>query len=118
MSFPHPKVFKTVPRRKTEETIRDDYKRIKDVYIPLRDGGEICANVYLPTREKPEKFPVLLTLGPYGKDIFFEDFGRQHTDMYSNMAQAITPLGPDACFECPDPIVWVSTFIIAVRPFK
>ncbi|USP76304.1 alpha/beta-hydrolase [Curvularia clavata] len=106
MSFPHPKDFKTVPRRKTEETVRDGYKRIKDVYIPLRDGGEICANVYLPIREKPEKFPVLLTLGPYGKDIFFGDFGKPHTDMYSNMAKAIKPLGPDACFECPDPIVW------------
>lgn len=117
MSFPFPKDFKTVPRRKTEEINRNGYKCIKDIYIPLRDGGEICANAYLPIRDKPEKFPVLLTLGPYGKDIFFGDFGKPHTDMYSNMAQAIKPLGPDACFECPDPIIWVSTFIFAVRPF-
>ncbi|KAF2659344.1 alpha/beta-hydrolase [Lophiostoma macrostomum CBS 122681] len=106
MSFPHPEQFKTVPRRKTEEVSRDGYKLIRDVYIPLRDGGEICANVYLPTRDQPGKFPVLVTLGPYGKDIFFGNYGKPHTDMYANMAQAIKPLGPDACFECPDPIVW------------
>ncbi|KAK4044336.1 Alpha/Beta hydrolase protein [Parachaetomium inaequale] len=106
MSFPHPGDFETAPRRKTEETIRDGYKRIKDVYIPTREGSEICCNVYLPLRDQPEKFPVLLTLGPYGKDIHFSEFGLPHTDMYSNMAKDIEPLGPDACFETPDPVLW------------
>lgn len=112
MSFPHPKDFQTVPRRKTEETIRNGYKRLKDVYIPTRDGSVICCNVYLPLRDKPETFPVLLTLGPYGKDIHFSEFGLPHTDMYSNMAKAIEPLGPDACFETPDPIIWVSDYTV------
>ncbi|KAJ5035271.1 Alpha/Beta hydrolase protein [Bipolaris maydis] len=106
MSFPHPKDFQAVPRRKTEEDIRDGYKRIKDIYIPTRDDSVICCNVYLPLRDNPEKFPVLLTLGPYGKDIHFSEFGLPHTDMYSNMAKAIEPLGPDACFETPDPVIW------------
>lgn len=108
MSFPCPKEFQTVPRRKTEETICDGYKRFKDVYIPTKDGSAICCNIYLPLRDNFERFPVLLTLGPYGKDIHFSSFGQPETDMYSNMAKAINPLGPDACFETPDPIVWVS----------
>ncbi|KAF1980313.1 alpha/beta-hydrolase [Bimuria novae-zelandiae CBS 107.79] len=107
MSFPHPKNFQTVPRRKTEEIIRDGYKRVRDVYVPTRDGSVICCNVYLPLRDNPEKFPVLLTLGPYGKDIHFSEFGLPHTDMYSNMAKAISHfVTADACFETPDPIIW------------
>ncbi|KAI8932079.1 hypothetical protein NX059_010966 [Plenodomus lindquistii] len=106
MSFPYPKDFETVPRRKTEETTRDGYKRIHDVYIPMRDGGEICCNVYLPLRDGQRRFPVILSMGPYGKDIHFSEFGMPKTDMYANMSKAIKPLGPDACFEMPDPIVW------------
>ncbi|KAH6643574.1 Alpha/Beta hydrolase protein [Boeremia exigua] len=106
MSFPHPGAFETVPRRETEEVHRDGYKLIKDVYISTRDGSELCGNVYLPTNTDVQKFPVLLTMGPYGKDIHFSEFGKPKTDMYANMAKAISPLGPDACFETPDPIVW------------
>ena len=108
MPFPCPKDFQTVPRRKTEETIRDGYIRRTDIYIPTRDGSAICCNVYLPVRDKGDKFPVLLTLGPYGKDIHFSEFGVPYTEMYANMAKDIQPLGPDACFETPDPAVWVS----------
>ena len=108
MSFPHPGDFQKVPRRQTEEVPRDGYKRLKDIYIPTRDGSELCCNVYLPTGRENTKFPVLLTMGPYGKDVHFADFGKPATDMYANMAKAITPLGPDACFETPDPIIWVS----------
>ena len=108
MAFPHPASFKTVPRRKTKETARQGYKRLQDVYIPTRDGSELCANIYLPTNSTTSSFPVLLTIGPYGKDIHFSEFGKPQTDMYANMAKTITPLGPDACFETPDPIVWVS----------
>ena len=111
MSFPYPGAFQSVPRRKIEETARDGYKRMKDVYIPTRDGSELCGNVYLPANSNAQKFPVLLTIGPYGKDIHFAEFGKPETDMYANMAKAITPLGPDACFETPDPIVWVSHWI-------
>ena len=82
MSFPHPGEFQTEARRKIEETIRDGYKRIKDVYVPTRDGSTICCNGYLPLRGQPEKFPVLLTLGPFGQDVHFSEFGLPHTDRY------------------------------------
>ena len=42
----------------------------KDVVIPVRDGGTVCANVFRP-REAGE-FPVIMTMGPYPKDIPFE----------------------------------------------
>ena len=112
MAFPHPVNFIPVPRRETSETARDGYKRLKDVYIPTRDGSELCCNIYLPTNSTARSFPVLLTIGPYGKDVHFSEFGKPQTDMYASMAKAITPLGPDACFETPDPIVWASRMML------
>lgn len=41
----------------------------KDVAIGVRDGGTVYANVFRPADEG--RFPVILTLGPYPKDIHF-----------------------------------------------
>ena len=49
-----------------------DYKMIveKDVWIPLRDGTKVCADIFRPesTTGSSEKFPVIMSLGPYQKD--------------------------------------------------
>jgi len=44
----------------------------KDVSIPVRDGAVLRANVYRPNTLG--RFPVIMTVGPYGKDLHFEDF--------------------------------------------
>jgi predicted acyl esterase len=44
----------------------------KNTVIPVRDGVELRADVF--RGEEAEPAPVILTLGPYGKDIHFEDF--------------------------------------------
>jgi predicted acyl esterase len=41
-----------------------------DVMIPTRDGGTVCANVFRPA--EMGEFPVIMTMGPYPKDIPFE----------------------------------------------
>lgn len=40
---------------------------MKDVRIPMRDGVEIAADIYLP--ERVDKVPALLALSPYGKEL-------------------------------------------------
>ena len=50
-----------------------DYKMIveKDVWIPLRDGTKVCADIFRPENKSEsasEKFPVIMSLGPYQKD--------------------------------------------------
>ena len=42
-----------------------DYKMIveKDVWIPLRDGTRVCADIFRPDGGN-EKFPVIMSLGP------------------------------------------------------
>jgi len=44
----------------------------KDVAIPVRDGGAVFANVFRPAEEGA--FPVIITLGPYPKDVHFSQW--------------------------------------------
>ena len=44
----------------------------KDVPIPVRDGGTVSANVFRPA--ETGEFPVIMTLGPYPKDIHFREW--------------------------------------------
>jgi predicted acyl esterase len=46
-----------------------DYKLIveKDVWIPLRDGTRLCADIFRPDGGA-ERFPVIMNIGPYWKD--------------------------------------------------
>jgi len=39
----------------------------RNVFIPMRDGTKLCADVFLPEGEGP--FPALVALSPYGKEI-------------------------------------------------
>lgn len=46
----------------------------KNVSVPLRSSDlPIRANVYRPINES-RKYPVLVTYGPYGKDIAYEKY--------------------------------------------
>ena len=44
----------------------------KDVPIAVRDGTELAADVFRPDDGAP--VPVIMTLGPYPKDIHFKDW--------------------------------------------
>src|SRR4029450_3227546 len=43
----------------------------KDVRIPVRDGIELAADVFRP--DDGQAVPVIMTLGPYAKDVHFRD---------------------------------------------
>lgn len=85
------------------------YTKIQNAFIEMRDGVELCVNVYLPfaASKNGEKVPVITSLGPYGKDIQALEFGLPKTDIYANMLRNVSPIGPDACFELADPLIWV-----------
>ncbi|KAH7412896.1 Alpha/Beta hydrolase protein [Cadophora sp. MPI-SDFR-AT-0126] len=105
-----------LPRRQTiTENVDDLYTRIKDVYITMRDGVELCVNVFLPlaTSRLGAKVPVLCSLGPYGKDVPVSLLGLPKTDIYMKMMSKIEQ-GPDACFELVDPAVWTHKFGYAI----
>ena len=90
---------------------QDGYRRFKHVFIPLRDGVKICADIFIPTSsiESGVKVPVLTSLGPYGKDVNSAVFGLPKTDIYANMYKNIKPAGEDSVFEVVHPLTWVSS---------
>ncbi|KAI0490642.1 X-Pro dipeptidyl-peptidase C-terminal non-catalytic domain-containing protein [Xylaria cf. heliscus] len=87
----------------------------KNVSIPLRASSlPIRANVYLPPNSSfpssPTRFPVLVTYGPYGKDIPYATFHKQ----------SFAELNPEhrskhSAWETPDPVYWTQHEYAVVR---
>jgi len=78
----------------------------QDVAIPTRDGGTICANVFRPA--EAGAFPVIMTMGPYPKDIPFEQ--------WNPVAWRHLPEhGPHMHWETVDPDWWVPLGYVVIR---
>lgn len=81
----------------------------QNVTITLKDAsGLVRANVYRP--KTTEKVPVLVTYGPYGKDIPYKDF----------YPQSFSEVNPEqrsehSAWETPDPGYWTSQGYAVVR---
>ncbi|KAI0866274.1 X-Pro dipeptidyl-peptidase C-terminal non-catalytic domain-containing protein [Xylaria cubensis] len=88
---------------------------MKNVSIPLKTSSlPIRANIYLPlsspSSSSPTRFPVLVTYGPYGKDIPYSTFHEksfaevnpEHRSKYS-------------AWETPDPVYWTRHGYAVVR---
>ncbi|KAM0541720.1 hypothetical protein ACHAPJ_013125 [Fusarium lateritium] len=91
------------------------YVFIKNIDIPLKtyEKGLLRANVFLPKDAVPfgeNKYPVIATYGPYGKDVPYGVFYKKSWEQ----------LNPDmksahAAWETPDPAYWTSKGYIVVR---
>jgi hypothetical protein len=82
----------------------------KDVAIPMRDGAVLRANVYRPNTS--ERFPVILTVGPYGKDLHFEEFD---PGAYAQIDEH----GPSLNWETPNPDWWIPRgYVVSVTVLK
>lgn len=47
----------------------------QNVSVPLKNGGLVRCNVYLPKDSRQgQRYPVIMTHGPYGKDIPYEEY--------------------------------------------
>jgi hypothetical protein len=102
----------THPKYQTSTVDIEGYTRTKHISIRLRDGTNLCANLFLPfsASKDGQKVPVICSLGPYGKDEHAATFGLPLTPIYAQMYKQITPLGPDAVFELCEPLIWVCFF--------
>jgi predicted acyl esterase len=87
----------------------------KDVAVPMRDGAVLRCNVFRP--DTPGTFPVLMTFGPYGKDVHLSQFmpeawealQRRHPEVFK--ASTCKYL----VFETPDPEMWVPEGYVVVK---
>ncbi|MTD53850.1 CocE/NonD family hydrolase [Amycolatopsis pithecellobii] len=76
----------------------------RDVKVMVRDGATIFADVFRPRGAGP--WPVLATMSPYGKDVFWPD----RYPMYDTVEQ-----GPNMVWETPNPDWWVARGYAVVR---
>ena len=79
----------------------------KDVAVPMRDGATLRANVFRP--EADGKFPVLMTLGPYGKDVHLSQFMPEAWEALKRRHPEILKASSSKylVFDTPDPEMWV-----------
>ncbi|MBR1159430.1 CocE/NonD family hydrolase [Bradyrhizobium elkanii] len=88
-----------------------------DVPVTMTDGLQLRVNIYRP--EKPGRYPVLMLMGPYGKDTSLVDAPAYKTSWAKLIAKY-----PDLCktsscryirFEAPDPERWVANGYIVIH---
>ncbi|WP_431910320.1 CocE/NonD family hydrolase [Amycolatopsis thermoflava] len=77
----------------------------RDVAVPVRDGTELRCNVYRPVDDG--RYPVLMTLGPYGKD---RPLAERAPDLFAEIGG-----GTFLNWETPDPEYWVPRGYVVVR---
>src|ERR1700753_2696174 len=79
----------------------------RDVQVPLRDGAYVVADVFRP--DGAARHPVIMTLGPYSKDIHFRDWNESAD--YEHLAER----GPYMHWETVNPEWWVPQGYVVVR---
>ncbi|KAH8430247.1 uncharacterized protein LDX57_007916 [Aspergillus melleus] len=88
---------------------------MKNVDIPLKtyEQSLLRCNVYLPQDAKPygsKVYPVIVTYGPYGKDVPYESFFKKSWDQVNPEMKSA-----HSSWETPDPGFWTRQGYIVVR---
>ncbi len=86
-----------------------------DIDIPMRDGANLKANLFRP--EEAGRYPVLITLGPYSKDIHFSQHRLEAWESMTRDNPQILEAssGKWMVFETPDPEIWVPQGYVVIR---
>ncbi len=78
----------------------------KNVRIPLRDGSFVAADIFRP--DAPGRFPVIISMGPYSKDIHFKDWSPTDYERQETKGEFMH-------WETPLPESWVRNGYIQIR---
>jgi len=76
----------------------------KDIRVSMRDGIDLSINVYRPDTEG--EFPVIISMGPYGKDNLPAEYDPEEDGDIT--------VSEYAAFETPDPNYWVKNGYIVI----
>ena len=77
----------------------------KDVWVETRTGDRVLVNIYRPNT--PGKYPVLVSMGPYGKD-------KLPWEYEGTFADGQVYVSEFAAFETPDPEYWVHNNYVVI----
>ena len=100
---------------KTQSLVKDGMRIEFDVSIPARDGLVLKADVFRPN--KPGRYPVIMTYGPYGKGLAFQDGYKTCWDMMSTDHPDVTKGSTNKYqnWEVVDPEKWVPHDYVCIR---
>jgi predicted acyl esterase len=95
--------------------VKDGMKIEFDVSIPARDGLLLKADIFRPN--KPGRYPVIMTYGPYGKGLAFQDGYKTCWDMMSTDHPDVTKGSTNKYqnWEVVDPEKWVPHDYVCIR---
>jgi putative CocE/NonD family hydrolase len=95
--------------------VRDGMQIDWHVPIRVRDGLELIADVYRP--QKPGKYPVILSHGPYGKGLAFQEGYKTAWDRMAQNHPDVTAGSTNKYqnWEVVDPEKWVPEGYVVVR---
>ncbi len=88
----------------------------KDVAIPMRDGVNLCCNVFRPASQG--RFPVVMAQGVYGKDVHFADAFKPQWDKLIEIYPDICRNGSSGKYlrwETVDPERWVPDGYVVIQ---
>lgn len=82
----------------------------RDIAVTMRDGVRLMANVFRPQQDG--RYPVVLSVSPYGKDALPEDYG-----LFRALGMSVGRIYESdyAAFEAPDPGFWVPRGYVVVH---
>ncbi|KIW40027.1 uncharacterized protein PV06_08582 [Exophiala oligosperma] len=93
------------------DTTSFDYIYEENATIPLNEGrGIVRCNIFRPKAAEGAKFPVLVTYGPYGKDVHYSVF---HASSFAEVPEEHH--SPHSAWETPDPGYWTKHEYAIVR---
>lgn len=83
----------------------------ENVTVPAKNERDfVRCNVYRPRDDKPGRYPVLVTYGPYGKDVPYSDF---HPASFADLP--FDHVSTHSAWETPDPGFWTRNGYVVVR---
>jgi len=91
----------------TPTAVYYDLTLAKDARVPLGDGSHLVADVFRPAGDG--RFPTIMTLGPYSKDIHFRDWNQRYP--YEELPER----GPYMHWESVNPQWWVPQGYVVIR---
>jgi predicted acyl esterase len=98
-------------KSETRDGMRTDW----DVPVPMDDALELRADVFRPVAEG--RYPVILTCGPYGKGLAFQDgFGFAYNKLVTDFPEVAAGTSQKyQCWETVDPEKWVPDGYVCIR---
>jgi predicted acyl esterase len=76
----------------------------RDVMVGMADGIRIAVNIFRP--EKDGRFPVIMAMTPYGKDIGPQDYPELEYQARMGIENGTIRISALTTFEAPDPAYW------------